>query len=498
MMKKYFNIILFAVAAFCFSSCNDWLNVKPDTQEEEKDMFSTYKGFRDALTGCYETLAGTDVYGEYMTMTNVESLGDLWNTGDQSALTIRYYLSHHEYTNEYSKTAIKSMYSGLFNIIVQANMIIKHCAENGSVMPDSTLHVIEGEAYAMRAFCQLDVLRLFGQMPKNATTQVSLPYSETTSISDMPSYYTYDEYVKKLESDFDTAASLLKDSDPVLKYGFTATKNSDMTDTYLAYRRFRFNYYSVLGLQARMYLYIGDTTKAYQLAKTLIDSGAIHMSGLSDISAGYRACPNECLLALSKYDILDYAVDLLYGGSTGYVQSDSQYLVSETMFNKMFQGCNTSSNNRYLLLWNTDAQSVKGEHFPALMKYYYDSSKATDYTTAMLNWQVIPLIRMSEIYLIAMETTTDLSEANSLYKLYMEQHNELVESDTFTTLDQVKTAVYAEYLREFYGEGQMFYMYKRTGTSQLLINGTDKEPMTESKYIIPLPDSEYNPNNLKK
>jgi hypothetical protein len=494
-MKKYFNIIFLFIATLCLTSCNDWLNVRSDTQKEEDDMFTTYKGFKDALTGCYEALAGTSVYGENMTMTVVDCLADMWYIPDLS-IASRYYLTYHTYTNDYAKSPIKSMYSGLFNVIVQANMIIKHCESEGSVMPDSTRTVIEGEAYAMRAYCQLDVLRLFGQVPNNATTKVSLPYSETTSIDDIPSYYTYDEYVKKLESDIEKAISLLKVNDPVFKYGFGATKYSTIDDTYLAYRRFRFNYWAVLGLQARMYMYIGDTSKAYETAKTIIDGGAISMSGLSDLQSGYKACPNECLLALSKYNLLDYSVDLLFGESSSYVRPSSYYVISSDMYSKLFQGCNTASNNRYMFVWNSDAKTIKAESYPALLKYYYDSSQ-TDATKLLMDYQVIPMLRMSEIYLIAMETTTNLSEANSMYKTYMEQQNELIDGDTFASLDEVKAAMPAMYLREFYGEGQMFYAYKRWGTTSLSINGTTPETMDESKYIVPLPDSEYNPNNLK-
>ena len=33
-------------------SCNDWLDVKPETQTDEKDMFETVSGFKNALTAC--------------------------------------------------------------------------------------------------------------------------------------------------------------------------------------------------------------------------------------------------------------------------------------------------------------------------------------------------------------------------------------------------------------------------------------------------------------
>ena len=44
-----------------------------------------------------------------------------------------------------------------------------------------------------------------------------------------------------------------------------------------------------------------------------------------------------------------------------------------------------------------------------------------------------------------------------------------------------------EYLREFLGEGQIFYLYKRLNKS--MYNGAYPIEMT-GKYVVPLPDSE--------
>ena len=39
----------------------------------------------------------------------------------------------------------------------------------------------------------------------------------------------------------------------------------------------------------------------------------------------------------------------------------------------------------------------------------------------------------------------------------------------------------------------MFYTYKRTGATTMLWR---EEPVDEDDYILPLPTTEYNPNNL--
>lgn len=50
-MKKY--IIYSLCFWFFFSSCNDWLDLKPNSQTETDEMFTSYEGFKSALTGCY-------------------------------------------------------------------------------------------------------------------------------------------------------------------------------------------------------------------------------------------------------------------------------------------------------------------------------------------------------------------------------------------------------------------------------------------------------------
>ena len=111
----------------------------------------------------------------------------------------------------------------------------------------------------------------------------------------------------------------------------------------------------------------------------------------------------------------------------------------------------------------------------------------------MLNCQIVPMLRMSEVYLIAMETSTDLSEVNSWYKQYMVQHAVGTSVD-FASLDDARTWIRAEYNREFFAEGQAFYTYKRVASPTMM--GAPDKVMTEADYILPLPETEFNPNNL--
>lgn len=309
--------------------------------------------------------------------------------------------------------------------------------------------------------------------------------------------------MSRLESDLNEAESLLQQSDPVLKYTFYQLNGSgsdpaDLDDDFMMYRRYRLNYWAVKALKARFYLYTGQNSKAYAEAKSVLNAKingepVISLSGIHDLDNEYFALPNECLFALHNVSLVNYSVSVLGGNPTAQT-GESMHYITQAMFERqLFANQYTASNNRYLTLWNRNAVNMQGIVRPNIRKYYYDARSETSTSAAVgitLYKQCMPLIRLSEIYLILMETTTDLAEANTLYKDYMASHNVNITTD-FESLDEVRSLIVDEYRREFYAEGVMFYTYKRNGMSTMLWNADE---MTEDEYIVPLPDTEYDPN----
>jgi hypothetical protein len=79
--------------------------------------------------------------------------------------------------------------------------------------------------------------------------------------------------------------------------------------------------------------------------------------------------------------------------------------------------------------------------------------------------QVIPLIRLAEMYLIAIECAP-LAEANELLRTYRISRNmESLVDGSLSDEGAVYQRLEREYRKEFYGEGQMFFFYKRHRTS---------------------------------
>ena len=49
-MKRFIYTICLA---FIFGACENWLDVSPKTNIQEKDLFNREQGFKEALTGIY-------------------------------------------------------------------------------------------------------------------------------------------------------------------------------------------------------------------------------------------------------------------------------------------------------------------------------------------------------------------------------------------------------------------------------------------------------------
>ena len=357
--------------------------------------------------------------------------------------------------------------------------------------------IVEAEALTIRAFCHMEILRLFGQMPQNATQQVSLPYAKTVSTVIIP-YYSFNDFTNLILADLDAAETLFKDHDPLFSYSFqeldnffdTKNYNVELADEFMGFRRFRFNYYAVKAIRARLYMYVGKKTEAYTAAKEIIDAvdkngkKVLELAGAGDINNSNFALPSECILALSNYEIEDNIGELFKSDNT----STKLYLTENQFNNDLFAGQSTAVNNR-VQVWDRTPDN-QGAIKPLLKKYNQPSSTTnTDMEVLATRKQVVPLIRLSEMYLIAIEAAPTLNEANAFYIPYMKARN--VDASPLQQ-EQLMTEVIREYRREFFGEGQMFYTYKRLGTKNMLWK-TDRE-VSEQDYVVPLPSTELTAN----
>lgn len=473
-MKKYLLFFVFLSVHLC--ACEEFLDQKSQMQVDAEHMFQTEQGFKDALTQCYVGLAGDYLYGKYMSYGPIETMAQHWELQSNNWENL-YQL---DFTLDNARQIFELIYGEMYNVIVHANDVLRFLEKNGAVIESGqTRDVIEGEARAIRAFVHFDVLRLFGQMPFEPGKTVRLGYAETVGKQEIP-FLDFDSYVEKLLKDLDMAEALLAESDPLLvKSLATLDETGENEDFFLDYRRFRFNLYAVKALKARVNLYLGRTEEAYRNALSVIQAktkggeNVISLSGSDDLEKEFYAMPSESIMLLSKTDI------------SNTMFSTNSYYISSSRKTMLFEGALTGD-IRIRTVWGSESSGLGGA-IPLFRKFLQPSSgTGTSSKDLRLKYQVIPLLRLAEMYLIAMETAPSESEANRLYKDFMLSRQMLVSQDL--SLEELRQEIEKQYRRELFGEGQMFFYYKRHSASSMLW-GRNSD-LTEDNYIVPLPETE--------
>jgi hypothetical protein len=104
--------------------------------------------------------------------------------------------------------------------------------------------------------------------------------------------------------------------------------------------------------------------------------------------------------------------------------------------------------------------------------------------------EIIPLIRLPEMYYIVCEATDDSSEAAFYINIVRNKRGISKAKDIICdTEEQCTTALNKEYRKEFYGEGQYFWFLKAHNITGTLPHCPEVTLVNEN-FIFPLPDAE--------
>ena len=272
-MKKIKYIILGLIGLFATTSCDKYLTVNPKTQMTQDVLYSTENGFKDALTGVYIQFKSNTIYGQALTMTTTEQLISNW---DVTANSLDQKLGLFNFTDATVDAQMTSIYSQEYKVISSINAILAQIDVNKSVFTTPGMYeMIKGECLALRAYCHFDLLRIWGPIPTAVPTgNVMPPYVTTLSKTANP-LISYAQYQSMLLQDLKDAENLLKPIDPILNYslldlgrpGTVSATTFNPTDTYMAYRYLRMNYYAVKALQARANLWFNSLPMLMPLLK---------------------------------------------------------------------------------------------------------------------------------------------------------------------------------------------------------------------------------------
>ena len=158
-------------------------------------------------------------------------------------------------------------------------------------------------------------------------------------------------------------------------------------------------------------------------------------------------------------------------------------------FGKVLYGEKYEEDLRYQHFWRTGSGTWYAPDGSILDKYKVTSITINKFSQFLTNTTSnckdnFPIMRLPEIYFIIMECGT-LDEANTLYQEYCAARN--IEYVALTEGDR-QERIMLESIREYVGEGQNFFTYKRNNVRRMIGATTD---CSEDQYIVPIPEAEY-------
>ncbi len=462
------TILLLSVGAMSLTSCNEWLNVQPSSQIEDTELFNAESGFKEALAGVYSSMVSSKTYTKELTYGFIGILGQEWDY---------YYSSQYQdaavydYEASYPTNFVSAIWANNYSGIANVNNILAHIDDNVKLFSRDNHDVIKGEALALRAFLHFDLLRCFGVSFAVNPDMPSIPYSTSLSYRVFPQLKVR-EVADSVIADLHKAEELLVTSDPIVT-GREITESVD--NGYLVNRQLHLNYYAVKALQARVYMWKGDYQKALDAASVVMDSSRFSWSTVQNMQAGYdRSLADEHLFALNNLTIKADVSDPSFDEGSAYA-----FAVTRDRLLDYFD--NATQDYRYTFLFKSGSATHANNRY--LAKYDMPSSS----TNAFYLYKM-PLIRISEMYLIASEVMYRNGNTEEA-KRYM---NILRMARNLPALGDLPQDYYLElvreYRREFIGEGQLFFLYKRL--NQNIILYSDVDAVAEKVYTFPLPITE--------
>lgn len=486
LLKIQLGICLIAICC----SCNKWIDVEPKDRITDEMLFSTKDGYVKALNGIYAELNSSSLYGRDLTMGMMDAMAQYYNTAISEHAYIVY--ANYTYGNDIFKGKLSTIWAKSYTLIANANVIVDKCGTGNSVLPDNYYRLVKGEALALRAMLHFDLLRMFGPIYNEAGKQIKcIPYITTSDRSIQP-LLTAEEVLAKVTEDLLAAKALLETVDPVIKLG--ALNGQGTTNNDFTYRQYRLNYFAVNALLARKSLWAGDKAGALTYAREVISAAQAPGAELFPFITLEGAKPSSP----NRMPDRVFSTEVLFAGyNTSRLNTYNALFANTLNVTQQLTFPGNLTNGRVALLYDNqndyrkamwEMTTVNSREVLYLTKY----QDVSDNDGFANNYRyMVPLIRISEMHLIVAECATDLATAGKAIN-NIRLHRACI-ALPFTTEEEVKTQIALEYIREFIGEGQLFYYFKRKALTSIpdgnrIAGGVI--PMQLGNYVFPLPENE--------
>ncbi len=478
-MKKM-RYIIFCMCALLLSttSCDDFLDITPDGQVKRDELLSTAEGIEDAMYGVYSQLRLQQLYGQEMSFSTLEILAQtLWCYGSTGITA----MSKYNYTHSSVKSVFQEVWTRMYNNISNVNSVLNApLVANATEYPFS---IYRGEALALRAFMHFDLVRLFAEQYTVNASADGIPYATEFSLN-TPEFESLEKNYEHILGDLKTAEQLLADEAEYEGRG-----------NYMLDRQIHMNIDAVRALLARVYLTMGDNEQAYDYATKVIASEKYMLKEKTEVVGDLAGVLSrkETLFGIYSPSSAFYSyVNAKLQQTTSYFSLDLRSDIMD-LYNK-----NASGDDYRKAAYFSEAgvgDQVK-YRLSKLTDTYELNNNASGRPTYLITG--INLIRIPEMYYIAAEVllddaslSADATKNAEWYYNQVREHRglEAIEDGTLT-LDLINE----ERMKEYIGEGQMFFNSKRLNVPIEGYDGTMYEA-SNAMYVVPIPDAEFEYRN---
>lgn len=437
---------------FSIVACKKWVEDAPQPlQVDEEKVFATEQGFREVLNGVYLQMGAPELYGKDLTMGVLSVLGRSYDMNITPSLGNLYYqTTKYNLADPTVKTYSAQVWQKMYQAVANVNNLLANMDAKKSVFTADNYNTIKGEGLALRAFLHFDLLRLFAQAPAaSGFSSDAIPYVKTIDVNSTP-LSTVNQVLEQCIVDLNAADDLLNPN------ALTASK---------------INKWAVKGLLARVYMYKGDIVKADEYAKAVINSNKFAWSKTS----GDLMFSSEHLFNLNIYqnNYGIYYKSILTGSAALGLSTQRQ----DTLY---VRGGGATSDSR---------------------KFFIDPATGFGGTTAFMPKKfnqilpnrpnVFPMIRLTEMYYIAAECAVNNGDAISATALLdtVRVHRSLPKYTLAAiTIDSLNKEIRKEYQKEFIGEGQVFFYFKRKNMPYATLPFTKVPVVVNATYTFVKPE----------
>ena len=451
--KLKYKLLLIVVLFATLSSCKKtFYELLPPGSLTPEQALASEADLQVALRGAYAGMRGVDFYGRTMPI-----IGDVMaDNAYQSAINTNRYTFYNNYQFVVTDGNALGIWNTAYTVILRANNII-----NSNIASNANVDQYKGEAYAIRALAYFNLVRFFARPYTDNPDALGVPIVKTYNPDEKPARAKISEVYAFIHEDLNKAYTLM-----------TKYTNSS-----------QFSKYAAKGLQAKVYLTMGDKANAKTAALDVINNGgftslttANHASYWA--SSAIRTDKVETLLEISSdavgnlsFDALSY----LYSQAGNY----GDILCTDELYN----------------LFATN--DVRRALYPTGVRAGVPSVFVNKYPVITGDLSDTKVLRLSEMYLIAAEASLPSNEVDALtYVNYITSRRGA--AAIASTGAQLLEDIITERRKELAFEGDRYHDIQRLKRN--VVRGTNYPVAARSleysnfRRILPIPQTEADAN----